>query len=236
MPSAATKPASDRFQGLIDYSARTAFLTATTDLLRPAPIDDLLESVPTVETWLATIPQTAPLTVERFSITMGLASCLISPLDDSSEAAEVKHAIAAWMKNCRFFRDEWKWILDYAEPTLLLHAFARCERRKWYFKEPWRELHPELPSFSQRGNESYSEFIKRSDQEYRQRRKENLRSVRFRTGALTLTESRDARWAIHRLCLERTFAEICNDELIESGIDEDTVRKAVRAFRRRTGL
>jgi hypothetical protein len=189
MPSCRPKPPvpADRFQGPVDYSARSAFLNATTDLLRPAPIDDLLDLLPVVMQWLRTIPQSENFEIgdssdfgKRLSITMGLNVGIISPDDDSSEAAEVKRAISDWMKSCRFFGDGWTWILaDYAEPTLLAHAFRRCEPRRWYFMEPWRELHPELPSFSQRGDESYMEYIERSDQEYRNRRKENLRSVQF---------------------------------------------------------
>jgi len=224
---------------LIDYSARTAFLNATTDLLRPAPIDDLLESLPVVQTWLATIPQTAPVSPNRLSVMLGLAHGRISTMDDSSEAAEAKHAISDWMKRCQFFRVGWTWILtDYAEPTILAHALGRFERRKWYFMEPWEELHPKLaPSVPQRGNESYMDYVKRCDAEHRKQRKDNLRFVQVRKGLLTKrTESRDARWTVRHLCLQESFADITKNEPDESGYDENKVGHAVRAFRRRVGL
>src|SRR4051812_31016716 len=105
----------DLFQPVVDYSARTAFLNATTELLMPAPIDDLLESLPTVLAWLATIPQTSPIASKRLSVTMGLAHGSISTTDDSSEAAEAKRAIWNSMKRCQFFRVGWTWIFtDYA--------------------------------------------------------------------------------------------------------------------------
>jgi hypothetical protein len=240
MPSCAPKlpvPA-DRSHSPVDYSARSAFLNATTNLLSPAPIDDLLKSLPTVHAWLATIPQTAPLSPGRLSVTVGLAYGRISTTDHSSEAAEVKRSISDWMKNCQFFCDGWRWIVeDYAELTLLLHAFGRCERRKWYRMEPWEEFHPEpIVRVPRRGNESNRDYKKRFDEECRRQSKEILRPVQLRTGALTLTRARDARWTVRHLCLGETFVQIAEDVPKESGSDENKVGKAVRAFRRRAGL
>jgi hypothetical protein len=228
----------DRFQGLIDYNARTEFLDAISDLLRPAPVDELLELLPTVRAWLATIPQTAPASTKRYSITMGIASGIISPIDDSNEAEAVKQAIADWMRNCRFFHVDWTWIVaDYALPTLLLHAADRCEKRKWYRMEPWRELNPQpVVAVPRRGNESNRDYKARFDKECRRASKEIIRPVQFQTGALTKTKSRDAQWTVRHLCLERTFTEICNDQPDESGNDESRVGKAVLAFRCRAGL
>jgi hypothetical protein len=229
----------DLFQPVVDYSARTAFLNATTDLLKPAPIDDLLEALPAVQSWLATIPPTAPMSAKRSSVTLGLANGKISTVDNSSKAVKARKAISRWGKSCRFFRVGWTWIFtDYAEPTILLHALGSCEHRKWYFMEPRDGLHPELaPSVPQRGNEIYMDYVRRSDAEYRQQRKDNLRSVQIKTGALTRrTEARDARWTVRHLCLEETFADIADNEPDESGRDENKVGHAVRAFRRRVIL
>src|SRR5579871_4334509 len=181
----------DPYDAAIDYTARTAFLDATTDLLRPAPIYALLDSLPIIEAWLTTIPPTGPLTGERLSVTVGLQHGRICASGDSSEVAECKHAISDWMKNCQFFHDGWTWITeDYAEPTLLLHAFGRCVQRRWYRMEPWEELHREpVVRVPRRGNESNTDYKKRFDEECRRQSKEILRPVQFRTGAFTLTRA-----------------------------------------------
>jgi len=80
------------------------------------------------------------------------------------------------------------------------------------------------------------EYVKRSDEEYRRQRKDNLRAVRLRRGALTKTESRDACWTVRHLCDSQSFAQIAQADPEASDSDENKVGKAIRAFRRRTGL
>src|SRR5258708_20375465 len=93
-------------QDEIDYVARWAFLQATTGVMKPAPIDALLGLLPTFSRWVAYVgidENPIAATMRKFP---AATNCRIFPHDDSVEAAAVKNALSAWMKEHRF-GDEW---------------------------------------------------------------------------------------------------------------------------------
>jgi hypothetical protein len=219
-----------------DYGARSAFLYYTTKIMNPAPVDTLLELLPTFRSWRAHVEnehrpadQDAPVTGERVSALFGLATRAISPLDDSAEAVALKDALAGWMTRHRF-RDQW--LADAGLCTLLQRdANGVAHPRKWYLQPPYEDLCPEVKIYlRQEFGEARQDFLKRFEREYLQRRKEYNASMQFRTGELgdrlrpaRLTAFNFAGW---------TFAAIARHENLDRGY----VRKTVVNFADRAGL
>jgi hypothetical protein len=219
-----------------DYGARSAFLYFTTEVMTPAPIDTLLELVPTFRSWHAHVEdehrpsdQYAPVTGERVSALIGLATCAISPLDDSAEAAPLKDALARWMTRYRF-RD--RWLADAALCTLFgQHADGVSKPRKWYFQFPYEDLCPEVSiHLRQEFGESREHLLKRFESEYLLRRKQYNASMLHRTGEIG-DRLRPARFAA-LVFAGSTFVGIGRAE----NLDRKYVRKTVVNFADRAGL
>jgi hypothetical protein len=220
-------------QAETDYAARSAFLYFTTEVITPAPIDVLLELLPTFRRWRAHLEREAPpdypLTGDRIIAIFALATRAISPFDDSPEAAALKDALSGWMAKCKF-RDPW--LADAGLCTLFMqHANDVVSPRKWYLQPPYEELCPLVSiSLRQEFGESRKEFLKRLEREYLQRRKEYNGPMEFRTGERA-NQMLPARWAA-LVFAGSTFAEIARANNRNRGY----VRKTVVGFASRAGL
>jgi hypothetical protein len=215
-------------QDEIDYVARWAFLHATTSEMKPAPIDELLDLLPTFSRWVAHFEIDENPIVAAMRKFAAANNCRISPQDDSVEAAAVKNALSAWMKERRF-GDEW--IEEAALCTLFCHAEGIAAHRNWYLMPPYQQMNPELNfTLPRKGNESDEQYLKRFDEECRKRRKEFVKLVQFRKGARK-GQLLPAKWTT-LVFVGKTFAEIARSEKQQ----EDTVRKAIGAFSRRAKL
>ena len=220
---------------LIDYRGRVEFLQATTNEMSPAPIDTLLELLPVFRSWHAHFDN---LDENQIAVdimkAMAITNYAIGDPDTSREAIALQQAISAWMAKHRFSSTD-QWIAKAAFCTLLVHAghsghAGRVAERGWYLRDPGEELRPDtnviVPWTS---DETHDDHLKRFDAEYRRVRKEFKRLVALHLGLRKGLQS--ARWTAIRFTV-RTFTDVTR--IVNR--DEDTVRKAITAFTRRTGL
>jgi hypothetical protein len=226
--------------GPVDYAARRAFLDATTDLLTPAPIDTLLDLLPLLRRWDASIEQ------DVFYRAFSWAVREIA--DDSLEARAIKAAISAWMTQNRFVD---QWIADAALVTLFTHSQGwvdpvekpgvqprNCkvpaEPRKWYVQPPGSRMNPPPLDLSvaPRGDESAEQYFTRAEQHVRRARREGLAALRFAKGDHASTNNdQPAKWTVRRMFLGEDWKQIAPPK-----VKADTVRKDVKHFILRAGL
>jgi len=210
----------------VDYSARYAFLCAT-NMMKPAPIDSLLDLLPIYRCWIAHFDVEENALVAALMKFGALTRCTMASLDDSREAAALKCSVSDWMQE-QCFRAEW--LGDYALSTLMVHAQDRAAPRSWYYCEPLEALRPKPIVFSPRGDESVPQFHRRIEGELCKLKKEDLALDRFRRG-VRKGQSQPAKWTVARF-MGLTFAQIARREYL----DRKTVEKAVRGFMRRAQL
>lgn len=226
-------------QSEVDYRARRDFLVATTEVMKPAPIDILLENVlPAFRRWYESqrFDEALPPTGERISAVMAASLCRISEFDHSPAADDVRTSVARW---CSLFQfSEYPWISDAGFCTLWVHLQGSAEARAWYLMPQWDKLHPEIPAVvvNRRGTESNREYLKRWLATVRLERKQFMKKVAFRTGARTWKRG----WENPTMAAELTamkfagvpFAGIAD----RKNMDPSRVRKAILDFCGRAGL
>src|ERR1035438_8157944 len=100
---------SSGFDKVIDYRGRHEFLQATTELMRPAPVDTLLELIPVFRSWFAHVDTEEENQIAAaITKTLAIKNYAVSDLDTSAEAVALKQAISAWMVKHRFSSaDQW---------------------------------------------------------------------------------------------------------------------------------
>jgi hypothetical protein len=211
-----------RIVPLIDHQARREFLRATTTVIRPAPIDELLARVgPFFRMWLM-----AAKSVLQDYASGTLDTHKISALDDSLQASLLKEARKAWMQLYNF-NDPW--IAEAAIKTLCVHMLRRSARSREWYMHPIKS--PDLKNFSpRRDDELDDDYLNRCDQEFRESRKEYVKLVRYQAGERHLHEV-PAKWTAARFA-GKTFSAIANRD----NRDRKTVEKAVRHFADYAGL
>jgi hypothetical protein len=210
----------------IDYRARSALLYATTDIMRPPPIDTLMDKMPEFRRWLADREIDREGESSHVTVLRELAAqtnCKMSNLNETPAAVALKKAVAAWMEKYGF-RDEW--IADAALCTLNEHAVGRAKPRSWHFFVDAEQIQPMLtgPQVRKRNDESLRQFIGRAELEWKKQRKEFVKRFQFRFG-LRKGHLQPARWTA------QVFAGSSFVEVASTGkLDESTVRKAVEGF------
>jgi hypothetical protein len=215
----------------VDYAARLAFLSATTDVMKPAPIITLREILPIFSKYYSRLKQRAsgPSSVEQFVAVLATATYGISSVDGSVEAAALENALNSWTERHGF--KAYPWIRDAALCTLF-HAGDTADNSaalQWRFRDyrPPGEINVRVV---RKPREPLSRLETRFLRACKEQWTAYAAAYRFELGECT-SENQSARWTALAFA-GRTFSEIAAKE----NLPRKTVEKSSNRFRRRAGL
>jgi len=223
-----------------DYPGRLAFLYATTEAMRPAPINTLLDLMPTFSEWFSRYQVDVDKDDPWFDIQQlsALMKCKMSMLDQSAPAQTLRAVLLKWMEQHHINPDD-EWIMDTALFSLGWHAFGN--ELKWnLLPGPAARPKLDLRLLWDYFKESLDQFRERSEQEFLVCRKEYIAKVQQLWGDRRQeTPERVARWTA--LSFRLKYREIADRESTASRNPknarcEDTIRKRVKEFAARIQL